>query len=178
MYSEFVALTAGRVCDVSGLSHALLCEEGPQQWPFSRFSQPTTVSKRLYTDGRFATPSGRARFVAEAPLGLAEPPCEAYPLVLTVGRYLGQWHTMTRTAKVERLRAMHPEPLLEIHPQDAKRFGVSDGGLAAINSRRHSLTARVQVTDRIRVGSVFLPMHWGFSQELACEVNALMHEQA
>ena len=116
--------------------------------------------------------------MADAVLGLAEPPCEIYPLVLTVGRYLGQWHTMTRTAKVDRLQSMHPEPVLEIHPDDARRFGVVDGALAAVTSRRGSVTAKVAVSDRIRPGSVFLPMHWGFSQEQACEANVLMHEQA
>ena len=176
VYEEFAALTAGRLCDVSGLSHALLQAEGPQQWPFPEGCSPSHESKRLYTDHRFATPSGRARFMAEEPKGLAEPPCEVYPLVLTVGRYLGQWHTMTRTAKVERLQAMHPEPLLQIHPDDAKRFGITDGGLAAINSRRGGVTATAQVSDRIRPGTVFLPMHWGFSQPQACEANALMHQ--
>jgi ferredoxin-nitrate reductase len=178
VYAEFAALTAGRVCDVSGLSHALLEEEGPQQWPFPQGSEASSGSKRLYANGRFPTPSGRARFVADPVLGLAEPPCAVYPLVLTVGRYLGQWHTMTRTAKVDRLQTMHPEPLLEIHPNDAKRFGVVDGELAAVSSRRGSVTAKVLVSDRIRPGSVFLPMHWGFSQDQACEANVLMHDQA
>jgi ferredoxin-nitrate reductase len=178
VYAEFAALTAGRVCDVSGLSHGLLAEHGPQQWPFPQGSEPCGGSKRLYGDACFPTPSGRARFVADAVMGLAEPPCAIYPLVLTVGRYLGHWHTMTRTAKVERLQSMHPEPVLEIHPDDARRYGVVDGELGAVGSRRGSVTARVSVTDRIRPGSVFLPMHWGFSQELACEVNVMMHEQS
>jgi ferredoxin-nitrate reductase len=178
VYAEFAALTAGRVCDVSGLSHALLEQEGPQQWPFPQGSEASSGSKRLYANGCFPTPSGRARFVVDPVLGLAEPPCAVYPLVLTVGRYLGQWHTMTRTAKVDRLQTMHPEPLLEIHPNDAKRFGVVDGALAAVSSRRGSVTAKVLVSDRIRPGSVFLPMHWGFSQDQACEANVLMHDQA
>ena len=178
VYAEFAALTAGRVCDVSGLSHALLEQEGPQQWPFPQGSEASSGSKRLYANGCFPTPSGRARFVVDPVLGLAEPPCAVYPLVLTVGRYLGQWHTMTRTAKVDRLQTMHPEPLLEIHPKDAKRFGVVDGELAAVSSRRGSVTAKVLVSDRIRPGSVFLPMHWGFSQDQACEANVLMHDQA
>ena len=178
VFAEFAALTAGRVCDLSGLSHDLLAREGPQQWPFPGGSAPSQGSRRLYTDGIFPSPTGRARFVAEQPLGLAEPPCESYPLVLTVGRYLGHWHTMTRTGQVERLRALHPEPLLEIHPRDAERYGLKAGELATIRSRRHTVSARVQVSERIRVGVVFLPMHWGFSQEPACEANALMHEQA
>ena len=108
--------------DVSGLSHTLLETEGPQQWPYPSGSTPGTSAKRLYTDHQFATPSKRARFSTDQPLGLAEPPCETYPLVLTVGRYLGQWHTMTRTGKVERLMKQHPEPLLEIHPGDAQEL--------------------------------------------------------
>ncbi|MEA5421838.1 nitrate reductase [Synechococcus sp. CCY9202] len=178
VYAEFVQLTAGRLCDVSGLSHDLLRREGPQQWPYPKDAEPTTEARRLYTDWCFATPSGRARLIAEQPMGLAEPPSEAYPLVLTVGRYLGHWHTMTRTARVPRLTAMHPEPLLEIHPDDAESLGLESGALASITSRRASITARVDITERIRPGTVFLPMHWGFMQEQACEVNALLHEQA
>ncbi|WP_369801613.1 molybdopterin oxidoreductase family protein [Cyanobium sp. NIES-981] len=178
VYAEFTRLTDGRLCDHAGLSHGLLAAEGPQQWPFPRGSAPTTASKRLYTDFRFSTPSRRARFIAEEPMGLAEPPSAAYPLVLTVGRYLGQWHTMTRTARVPRLTAMHPEPLLEIHPDDALPLGLEDGGRAAIRSRRGSVSARVRLTERIRPGTVFLPMHWGFMQEQACEANVLLHEQA
>jgi ferredoxin-nitrate reductase len=178
VYAEFAALSDNRICDVSGLNHQLLLDHGPQQWPFPQGDEPTQVSKRLYVGKRFPTPSGRARFQADAPLGLAEPPCEIYPLVLTIGRYLGQWHTMTRTGKVKRLNSMHPEPRLEIHPSDAERFGIEQDELAAITSRRGTLTARVSVTDRIRPGSVFLPMHWGFTQPEACEANTLMHDQA
>ena len=165
VYAEFTTLTEGRVCDVSGLSHGLLQAHGSQQWPFPKGHEPTRTSKRLYVGKRFPTASGRARFQSEAPLGLAEPPCDVYPLVLTVGRYLGQWHTMTRTGMVQRLNDMHPEPRLEMHPEDAKAYGVDDNGLAAITSRRGTLTARVTLTDRIRRGSVFLPMHWGFTQD-------------
>ena len=178
VYAEFTTLTEGRVCDVSGLSHGLLQAHGSQQWPFPKGHEPTRTSKRLYVGKRFPTASGRARFQSEAPLGLAEPPCDVYPLVLTVGRYLGQWHTMTRTGMVQRLNDMHPEPRLEMHPEDAKAYGVDDNGLAAITSRRGTLTARVTLTDRIRRGSVFLPMHWGFTQEEACEANTLMHEES
>ena len=178
VYAEFATLTAGRVCDVSGLSHGLLHSHGSQQWPFPKGHEPTRTSKRLYVGKRFPTASGRARFQSEAPLGLAEPPCDVYPLVLTVGRYLGQWHTMTRTGMVQRLNDMHPQPRLEMHPEDAKVYGVEDNGLAAITSRRGTLTSRVTLTDRIRRGSVFLPMHWGFTQAEACEANTLMHEES
>ncbi|WP_399217687.1 molybdopterin oxidoreductase family protein [Synechococcus sp. ATX 2A4] len=178
VYAEFAAITAGRICDHSGLSHRLLAEHGPQQWPFPAGTAPGGGQPRLHTEGRFPTGSGRARLIAEQPLGLGEPPDAAYPLVLTVGRYLGHWHTMTRTAHVERVRKQHPEPLLEVHPGDADRHGLEDGAWARISSRRGSLTAKVLVTDRIRPGTVFLPMHWGAAQANACEANRLMHALA
>ena len=186
VYAEFTALTAGRVCEVSGLSHDLLAQHGPQQWPFPAGTQPGGGQARLYGEvcafpaapagHRFPTGNGRARLWADLPLGLAEPPCDAYPLVLTVGRYLGHWHTMTRTAHVARIVKQHPEPLLEVHPTDGERHDLVDGAMAQVSSRRGSVTARVQLTDRIRPGTVFLPMHWGANQAKACEANRLMHE--
>ena len=176
VWQEFSALTAGRVCDLSGMSHGLLAEHGPQQWPFPQGCAPGAGQARLYGDRRFPTPSGRAQLVAEQPLGLAEPPCDQFPLVLTVGRYLGHWHTMTRTAHVERIQQRHPKPLLEVNPADAARHGLVDGALGQVRSRRGAVTAQVQITDRIRPGTVFLPMHWGASQEQACEANRLLHE--
>ena len=177
VHAELVALTAGRVCDMSGLSHGLLAEHGPQQWPFPSGTVPGGGQARLYNAprGRFPTPSGRARLWAEAPLGLAEPPDASYPLVLTVGRVLGHWHTLTRTGQVARLRQQHPGPRLEIHPQDALAAGLEAGALARVSSRRGTVTVPVLVTEAIRVGTVFLPMHWGASQPEACEANRLMH---
>lgn len=176
VFQEFSALTAGRICDLSGMSHGLLAEHGPQQWPFPQGCAPGAGQARLYGDRHFPTPSGRAQLVAEQPLGLAEPPCDQFPLVLTVGRYLGHWHTMTRTAHVERIRQRHPVPLLEVNPADAAHHGLVDGALGQVRSRRGAVSAQVLVTDRIRPGTVFLPMHWGASQEQACEANRLMHE--
>ena len=161
LYDEFVALTAGRVCDLSGLSHALLAQHGPQQWPFPAGTAPGGGAARLYGDGRFPTPNGRARLIAEGPGGLGEPPDATFPLVLTVGRYLEQWHTMTRTARCRGCGTGIPEPLLEVHPADAGRYGLAAGEMAQVRSRRGTVTARVAVTERIREGTVFLPMHWG-----------------
>ena len=176
VFAEFVALTAGRVCDMAGLSHQLLADHGPQQWPFSQGTAPGAGTARLYLDHCFPTATGRALFHCDQPFGLAEPPCDSYPLVLSVGRYLGHWHTMTRTAQVPRLLKQHPEALLEVHPRDGASHGLVDGGWAEVRSRRAAISARVQITDLIRPGTVFLPMHWGASQPNPCEANRLMHE--
>ena len=83
-----------------------------------------------------------------------------FPLVLNTGRMRDQWHTMTRTAKVPRLNAHSYEPYVQVHPRDAQRFQLQDGGLARLNSRNGNMLARVQVSDEQRIGSVFVPMHW------------------
>ena len=85
---------------------------------------------------------------------------------------------MTRTVHVARVVKQFPEALLEVNPADAECHGLVDGALAEVTSRRGSLRARVQVSDRIRCGTVFLPMHWGASQPQPCEANRLMHELA
>ncbi|MFM9109975.1 MAG: molybdopterin dinucleotide binding domain-containing protein, partial [Prochlorococcaceae cyanobacterium] len=94
---------------------------------------------------------------------------------LTTGRYLGHWHTLTRTAQVARLCQAHPGPLLELHPADAPA-GLADGAPVRVVSRRGAVTVPALISERIRPGTVFLPMHWGRAQPEACEVNRLMHE--
>ncbi len=181
VYDEFVQLTRGRPCDMTGLSHHNLQLEGPIQWP-CREAEWVQVrreehhpAKRLYTDLRFNTPDGRARFSAYHSRGLAEPPDGEYPLVLTVGRLYGQWHTMTRTGRIEKIMKMHPEPFLEIHPKDAVHLGITDGMMVNVRSRRGLARFKAQVTKAIAPGTVFAPMHWGFLWAEQSEANALTH---
>ena len=75
-------------------------------------------------------------------------------------RVRDQWHTMTRTAKAPRLMSHAPEPFVEIHPSDAARFGLRDGGLAAVQSRRGEVVVRVVTSAGQKPGSVFVPIHW------------------
>jgi anaerobic selenocysteine-containing dehydrogenase len=159
VFAEFVALTAGRPCDYSGASHERLVAEGPLQWPLPATTHPGT--ERLYADGHFPTPDGRARFVAvdhEEPL---EPIDARFPLVLTTGRVRDHWHTLTRTGKAPALRARTPEPVLEVSMRDARAIGLQDGDFAEITSRRGKAVAQCRVSDTIRAGACFLPFHWG-----------------
>ena len=160
VYDEYARLTAGTRIDVSGLSHERLRREGTFQWPVPTPVHPGTP--RLFTDHRFYTPNGRARFlstISHAEKRPAPPPDR--PLLLTTGRIRDQWHTMTRTGKVARLRRHIDLPYLEIHPQDAAAYRLADGQLAEVGSANGSVRARVKYSRDIRRGVVFLPMHWG-----------------
>jgi ferredoxin-nitrate reductase len=177
VYQEFVQLTQGRLCDMTGLSHQRLMAEGPLQWPCPKdvnISSP----KRLYTDLRFLTADGRARFGAYHSRGLAEPPDSDYPFVLTTGRLYGHWHTQTRTGRVPKIEKMYPNPFIEIHPRDAKQLGIMENGLVEVKSRRGSSCFPAKVTKAIAPGTVFVPMHWGALWADNAEANTLTHPEA
>ncbi len=159
IFDEFAALTAGTVCDYSGVSHARLEAAGPLQWPVPSPGHPGTA--RLYTDRRFPTPSGRARFIPVEHDDPVELPDAAYPLTLTTGRVRDHWHTLTRTGKAPALLARTREPILEVNSRDARRAGLQDGDFVEITSRRGKAVAQCRVSETIREGVCFLPFHWG-----------------
>jgi ferredoxin-nitrate reductase len=159
IFSEFAALTAGTACDYAGLSHARLRSEGPLQWPVPAPGHPGT--ERLYTDGAFPTPDGRARFVAVEHDEPVERVDATFPLTLTTGRVRDHWHTLTRTGKAPALAARTPEPLLEVNARDAAQAGLQDGDFVEVVSRRGKVVAQCRVSAAIREGMCFLPFHWG-----------------
>ena len=196
VHREFVQLTRGRVCDMTGISYERL-QESPIQWPhpqenpdvetgFTDKVLPTpnvtkpapTNSKRLYTDWRFPTADGRAKFAAYHSRGLAEPPDPNYPLVLTTGRLYGHWHTQTRTGHIAKIQQMHPQPFLEIHPRDAQKLGIEEGNWVEVRSRRGKSRFPAQITKAIAPGTVFVPMHWGALWAANSEANALTHPES
>jgi anaerobic selenocysteine-containing dehydrogenase len=160
VFEEFKRMTAGRMMDISGVSYARL-KQGPVQWPCPQPNHPGTL--RLYTDRHFPTADGRARFLAVDHADPVERPSRDYPLLLTTGRVKNQWHTMTRTGKVDNLLKSCREPFVEIHPLDAKRCGVQDGDFVELTSRRGKLLAQARVTAEIASGTCFVPFHWGRS---------------
>jgi anaerobic selenocysteine-containing dehydrogenase len=159
IFDEFAALTAGTVCDCSGVSHERLRNGGPLQWPVPGPTHPGT--SRLYTDARFPTEGGRARLIPVEHDPPVETPDAAYPLTLTTGRVRDHWHTLTRTAKSPALAARTSEPFLEVNLRDAQRAGIQDGDFVEITSRRGKAVAQARVSETIRQGTCFLPFHWG-----------------
>ncbi|HWW65848.1 MAG TPA: molybdopterin-dependent oxidoreductase [Sphingomonadaceae bacterium] len=112
-----------------------------------------------FADGRFATPAGKARLIPVAQRAVAKP-LPRWPLTLNTGRYRDQWHTMTRTGLSPKLARHREEPLVEVHPVDAERFGLVDGGLARVATPQGDSLFRVSVSDAQRPGELFTPIHW------------------
>ena len=159
VWDEFRHLTAGRPCDVSGITAERLVREKNVQWPCPAEDHPGT--KRRYLDRVFATPSGRARFISHPLVLPKEPADREFPLVLTTGRLYAHWHTLTRTGKVDKLMLRDPEPYVEVHPQDAERLGVEEGQLVLLQSRRGTVYLPARFSDTVRPGLLFAPFHWG-----------------
>ena len=184
VYDEYARTTAGTNVDVTGVTYNLLQEKRSIQWPFRKSDSrdkaksndlaapktgegvsaggtTSTGTRRLFTDHTFYTPSGRAQIHAVPDENRSEPTDADFPLILTTGRIRDQWHTMTKTGRVAKLNQHSPKPFLQLNPDDAGERGILDGQLVIITGRRGAVRVTAQLTDDVRPGVCFLPMHWG-----------------
>ena len=159
IWLEHRATTRGRDLDISGLSYAMLEQQGPQQWPFPKGA--SSGKKRLYEDGIFATTNGRAQFVNVTYQAVAETTDARYPIALTTGRLRDQWHGMSRTGTVAQLFAHASEPAVMMHADDMQRRFIKTGDLVHVTSRRGTQILPAQIGDDMRSGQAFIAMHWG-----------------
>ncbi len=116
--------------------------------------------KRFFADGGFFTADRRGRFIAPEPPALKEATSRDFPLRLNTGRIRDQWHTMTRTGMSPRLATHLPEPFVEVHPDDAARASLVDGGFARVTTAHGACIVKVVATEDQQAGSLFLPIHW------------------
>jgi assimilatory nitrate reductase catalytic subunit len=156
---------------LAGLDSRQYDDMEPVQWPVGRDAAGT---ERLFGDGRFAHPGGKACFVATATRAPVHLPDAEYPLVLNTGRVRDQWHTMTRTGKAARLADHVAESFIDIHPQDALLCGVREGELARVSSQWGAMVARVQHGGGIARGGVFIPIHWNGQTASDARVGAVV----
>jgi assimilatory nitrate reductase catalytic subunit len=171
VFNEHRESTRGRDLDITGLSYAVLDREGPQQWPYPEGARSGRT--RLYVDGVFPTPSGRARFVVTEYLPPAEEPDGQFPTRLTTGRLRDQWHSMTRTGLVARLFSHSPEPEIVVSEFELQKSGFSDHDLVRVTSRRGSVVMKIRASDDMRPGDAFVAMHWGGRFMRGAGINAL-----
>lgn len=160
IFDEHTRLTKGTNLDISGLRYEDLKTNGSIQWPVPARGHGGTP--RLFSDHSFFTPTHKAKFHAlPNPENLSEPVSPDFPLILTTGRIRDQWHTMTKTGKVNKLKQHIDKPFLEIHPHDAHARAIVEGDVVEIDNLRGSVRVCARITEDIKRGVVFLPMHWG-----------------
>lgn len=173
-------LSAGQPCDITGIKdYRMLAEQGGIQWPYpaaeatqSSQTTPPETERRLFTDGRYFTPDGRAQILFEAPKPHPEPPSSRFPLVFNTGRgSASQWHTQTRTQNSAVLRKLYPEnAFVEINPADARALGIAQDTWVTVESQRGRMRAKAFLTPAVQPGQVFIPMHYPATNRLTIAV--------
>jgi assimilatory nitrate reductase catalytic subunit len=162
-------LSRGRPCDITGITdYGMLDRHGGVQWPLPEGAPPPEVERRLFADGRYFTSDGRAKFFFSEPRPLPEPTSDRFPLLLLSGRgSSSQWHTQTRTKRSAVLRRLSAnEAYVEISPVDARSLGIEPDERVNVSSQRGAMVARAFVTNTVKPGQVFIPMHYEAMNQL------------
>jgi assimilatory nitrate reductase catalytic subunit len=172
IFNEHRETTRGRDLDITGLSYALLNEQGPQQWPF--VMGESAGKARLYADGIFQKSDGKAQFVNAVYKGTADKTDARHPLHLLTGRLRDQWHGMSRTGRAAQLYNHVEEASINMAQDDMTRRDLKTGDIVKVSNKRGSLVLPVQVSDEVQPAQTFIAMHWGSQFMHGLGVNALM----
>lgn len=160
-FNEWRRVSAGRLCDYSGMTWALIEEHGGLQWPCPAGDADPSRVKRLYEDGRFQTDDGRARLLPTEWAPFPDQPDDEFPFVLNTGRTVEHWHTRTKTGQVAILERLSPNAWIEMNPVDAGRLGLESGDHVDVASRRGRIRhVELRVTETIAPGQIFVPFHY------------------
>lgn len=148
---EWQRVSAGRLCDYSSFTWSELESTGGAQWG----------GERLYVNGTFPRPSGRALFHCVPCLPFTEQPDRNYDLILNTGRTVEHWHTRTKTGAVAMLQGMVPNAWLEMNPEDARRLSLRQHDRVTVVSRRSAVPdLELRITGIVSPGQVFMPFHF------------------
>ncbi len=184
-FEEMKALSVGegRTLDISGMSYDRIEAARGIQWPYSEAQAEADAAKihaagvadggfdmqlrqdylgnpRLYTDGQFQTPDGRAKLIAVRFVNNNECPDAEYPFWLNSGRVVEHFHTRTRTGKIGNCNKFSPTPYMEMNPDAAEELGIEHASYVRLVSRRGDAVVMVQLTQRVGRDMLFVPFHF------------------
>jgi assimilatory nitrate reductase catalytic subunit len=160
-FEEWKRVSAGRLCDYSGMDYEAIEAHGGIQWPFPAGSEKPPETRRLYINGGFQTDDARARLLPTKWEPFPEQPTEAFPLILNTGRTVEHWHTRTKTGHVPILERLAPRPWLEMNPRDARTLRLRPSDRVDVASQRGVVRdLELRLTETIAPGQVFVPFHW------------------
>ena len=155
----------GKGCDFTGVHWDDLTDSHGRQWPYpeGREAEFAEEQRRLYSDGKFFTPSGKAKFIFEEPLENPIPVTEEFPLVFNTGRgTVGQWHTQSRTKEVKFVEDVSlKKAYLYMNTKLAAENGVGEmDEIRVYSSNGQNAVFSVKVTDNVQYGELFAPIHY------------------
>ncbi len=160
-FEEWKQVSAGRLCDYSGMTYEAIEANGGIQWPYPAGAAEPAATRRLYSDGNFQTDDGRARLIPVAWEPFPEQPSDDFPLVLNTGRTVEHWHTRTKTGKVPILERLSPNAWVDMNPRDARRLSLKPQDRVDVVSRRGRIKdVELRVTETMAPGQIFVPFHY------------------
>jgi predicted molibdopterin-dependent oxidoreductase YjgC len=150
IFDEMASLTPS----YGGMSYPRLAESG-LCWPCPTAEHPGTP---VLHAGKFTRGLGLFHAVEHKPP--AEAPDEEYPFWMSTGTEFTHYLTGTMSRRCEHLHRELPELVTELNPEDAQRLRVVGGDRVRVTSRRGSLVSRVRLTERVKPGMIFMPLHF------------------
>lgn len=158
---------AGRTLDISAMTYDKIEAARGIQWPFkdgheNADKEGTQIKgdPRLYTDGKFQTPNGKANLIPVRFFNNNECPDDDYPFWLNSGRIVEHFHTRTKTGKIGNINKFSPTPYMEINPDAAAELGIENMQYVRLVSRRGDAVVMAQLTQRVARDMVFVPFHY------------------
>jgi assimilatory nitrate reductase catalytic subunit len=172
IFEELRVASKGGTSDYYGMTWERIDENNGLFWPCPEPGHPGTP--RLYENGKFGHPDGKAHFMPVEWRPSAEMPDEEFPIILTTGRVVSQFLSGTQTRRIGSLVDQYPQPTCEIHPRLAEKLGIADGDFVKVESRRGNIVVRATVVKTIRPDTVFVPYHWPLDRSANnCTIRAI-----
>ena len=155
----------GMPCDFTGVTWEGLENSHGIQWPYpeGKEEENREEQRRLYEDGRFFTPSGKAQFIFEEVRENPLPTTEEFPYVLNTGRgSVGQWHTQSRTKEVKFVEDVSvKKAYLYMNTKLAEEKGVKElDRIRVYSANGQNAVFMVKVTDNVQHDELYAPIHY------------------
>lgn len=163
IFNELRLASRGGVADYYGITYERLRQEEGIYWPCPELDHPG--EKRLF-ESYFPQPDGRALLTSVENHLPKEQINDDFPLYLTTGRVLTHYLTGVQTRRSHSLAARDVESFMEIHPKTAKKYRIEEAALVKLASKRGEIYVRSRYSSEIREDTVFVPMHWGDTQNV------------
>ena len=153
----------GMPCDITGVSYERLRDSKGVQWPCREGEELESDERRLFEDGKYYTPSGKAKFIFEDVTENPNATNEEFPFNLNTGRgTVGQWHTHTRTREIQAVtNIVSQKAYVDINRKDAEKLDIKENDEVLIHSSNgHTSKFIARLTDNLKEKTLYAPIHY------------------
>ncbi|EJT6144390.1 molybdopterin-dependent oxidoreductase [Clostridium perfringens] len=153
----------GMPCDITGVTYERLRGSKGIQWPCREGEELEADERRLFEDGKYYTPSGKAKFIFEDVTENPNTTNEEFPFNLNTGRgTVGQWHTHTRTREIQAVtNIVSQKAYVDINRKDAERLDIKENDEVLIHSSNgHTSKFIARLTDNLKEKDLYAPIHY------------------